>query len=230
MEKPYCSETEDYLIALKEGFLSPINDDLKALKVRKGSRTDNGRNFNAWDLRYENISISAEEVGLEAICIPRGSLWELVVIFSKETGYIYFFMNNDNPEKQVESNSHYLPNTMKVFNADLNEEENSKVLLFDNNEPVLKEEFEFSKKLCEDMFGEYYDKIKRAFIIRRNSQTGQVSLVTLNGMLDFIHEELIPDRPLLTPKPSRVDNTTGVSGVQGEKIGIKLKKKQRKIS
>lgn len=230
MEKPYCSEPEDHLIALKEGYLSPINDDLRALKVRKGSRTDNGRNFNAWDLRYENISLSAEEIGLEPICIPRGSLWELVVVFSRETGYIYFFMNNDNPEKQVESYTHYLPNAMRAFNSDLNEEENSKVLLFDNNESILKEELEFSKKLCEDMFGEYYDKIKRAFIVRRNAQTEQVSLVTVNGMLDFIHEEIIPDRTLVTPAPSGINDNTNVSEVQDEKIGIKLKKKQRKIS
>jgi hypothetical protein len=224
MEKPYCIESEEILVSLKEGFLKPITDDLKAIKFRKGSRTDNARNFTAWDLRYENIAVAAEDMGLRVICIPRGALWELVSVFSEDTGYLYFFMNNENPEQQVEASSHYLPNTMRIMNSDLNEEKNSTISLFNDDDPTLKNEIMFSEELCKEMFEEFYDRIKRAFVIRRDAKTDQVSLITMNGYLDFIHEELIPDRKLVTPLPSE---TSVTDSVNNKRIGITLKKRRK---
>ncbi|WP_460648329.1 DUF5986 family protein [Lactococcus garvieae] len=224
MEKPYCDESEEILGALKEGFLKSVTDDLKAIKIRKGTRTDNAKNAITWDLRYENIALSAEEVGLQPIWIPRGALWELVAVLNENLGYIYFFMNNRTPEQQVESLSHYLPNTMRVMNSDLNEEENSTVSLFGSDELNLKNEQKFSEEVCRDMLGEYYDKITRAFVIRRDSKTKQVSLLTMNGFLDFIHEEPIPDRELVKPLPSKNSN---INTEESGKIGITIKKREK---
>lgn len=224
MEKPYCEDSEENLVVLKEAFVKSVVDDLKAIKIQKGTRTDNARMGNEWDLRFENIALAAEEVGLQPIKIKRGPQWELVPILNKKLGYLYFCVNNNTPEQQLKSVSHYIPNIMRVMNSDLNEEENSTISLFRSDEEFLKDERDFSEKICREMLGEFFDKITRAFIIRRNSKTNQVSLVTMNGFLNIIHEEFIPDRKLVTPLPSQTSNS---NIEEGEKIGITVKKEKK---
>ncbi|MDV2618973.1 DUF5986 family protein [Lactococcus lactis] len=226
MKKVYCSEPEENLISLKELFEKPVSNDVKAIFDQMATRTENGRHFLAWNLRFENIAYGAENMGLVAVTIQRGNLWELVAVFNEQTKNIFLFMNNKTPESQIYSSSHYLPHTVRVLNSNFNSAPNSEVALFEDDESVFENEIKHSQEVCKSMYGEFYENLGNVFVIRRDTKTGSVTLVTINAHLDFIDEEIIPDRIL--PSPVTASKTTGA--VSEEPIEIKLKEKKKKIS
>lgn len=226
MNRIYCSEPEENLVSLKEFFKKPVGNDIKAIFDQMGTRTENGRHFLAWNLRFENIAYGAESLGLVAITIERGNLWELVAIFNEETKNLFLFMNNNNPENQIYSSSHYLPHSVRALNSKFNSAPNSEIPLFTDDESLFEKEIIYSQEVCQSMYGEFYEKIGNVFVIRRDTKTDSVSLITINAHLEFIDEEIIPDRELRSP----VTAGKNTNPIDEEPIKIKLKEKKKKIS
>lgn len=165
---------------LIQAIMDAIKKDIIDFRMENHLETFISIHLLKWDFINKNIIRAIRKLSLEnyqCVIIKRGSLWEQVLIYDKETGFLYTLMNEKRffqlsvrPSKQ---SVHYLDG-LAFINSDLEPIESGEQLsLFEFDNSAWNEKVNNVLKSMVHMLGE----IKRFVLITFKTEKGEVTSV-----------------------------------------------------
>ncbi|MEF3305333.1 DUF5986 family protein [Paenibacillus sp. GYB003] len=170
--------------------------DIMEFRMERKVETFNSVHFLKWDFINTNIIRTLPTSQFQCVKIKRGPLWELVLIYEKETQYLYAAMQEKRfhqlNERLYKETVHYI-DALSLINNDLEADEElnpaKQLNLFESENDDWNAQVEYELKTMLHMLE---GEVKRFVLITFSTDKGEITAVNAimpNAKLEIAYEE-----------------------------------------